>query len=134
MISGETARARVTDMVGAPFPLLLGRGTGHVVAVDAAGFDLLVAGLRVRVAWERLDAVVRRLSANHTLSIDEMGGGDDAVGIVSLLARVFPEDLAVTAQAGLVVVRRHDGPPVHQYADMGGLVHRWPRHRRARTS
>jgi hypothetical protein len=121
-------------MVGARFPLVCGRGSGRVAAADSAGLDVIVDGLRARLSWDRLDAVLRRLSANYTLGVDEMGGGHDAVGIVSLFAQVLADDVTVIAREGLLVLRRREGPPVHQYADMDGLVHRWPRHRRARMA
>jgi hypothetical protein len=134
MISTQALRAGVVGTVGAPFPLVRSRGVGRVVATDNAGLDMLVDGLRVRLSWSRLDAVVRRLSANYTLGVDELGAGQDAVGIVSLLSEVLVNDVTLIAREGLLVLRRREGPPVHPYADMGGLVRRWPRHRQASGS
>jgi hypothetical protein len=131
MIDLEALRASVSEMGDAPFPLLSRRGAGRVVAVDDGGLDLLVGGLRARVTWDRFAAALHRLSANHTVSVDEMGGGHDAAAIVSLLAHALANDVSVIAPEGLLVVRDASGTPIHQYADMGGLVQRWPRHRRA---
>jgi hypothetical protein len=130
MISGEDLRALSTGRIGEPFPLLLGPGSGRIMAADDAGLDLLVGGLRARLTWGRLNAAVARLAANFTLSVDELGGGHDAVGLVSLLAWLLPDELDVLPEKGLLVVHAPAGVPVHQYADMSGLVRRWPYHRR----
>lgn len=129
MIAGDNLREQATGMVGASFPLVMQAGSGRLVAADESGLDLLVAGLRVRLTWGRIEAALSRLVANHTLGIDEIGGGHDAVGLVSLLAQLLADDVDVLAENGLLVVRDAAGVPVHQYADMSGLVRRWPYHR-----
>ena len=118
MISIEALKTSATSMVGDRFPLVLWRGQGRIAASDAAGLDLLVRGIRARYTWDRLDVTLRRLFANHTLGVDELGGGHDAVGIVSLFALLLGDDVEVLGVDGLLVLRLPEGTPIHQYADM----------------
>lgn len=118
MISMKAFENSATSLVGDDFPLVLWRGTGRIAGSDAAGLDLLVRGARARYTWARLGATLRRLSANHTLSVDELGGGHDAIGIVSLFAFLLGNDVAVLGRDGLLVLRTREGTPIHQYADM----------------
>jgi len=113
---------RTSQMLGADLPLVAAPGTGRVVACDECGVDLLVRGLRVHYTWDRLIATWERLLANHTLSVDELGGGHDAVGIVSLFSRLQPDTLVTVPGDGLLLLREPSGTPVHQYADMSRPV------------
>jgi len=105
-------------MVGSGFPLVLWRGEGRIAGSDDAGLDLLVRGIRARYTWDRLDVTLQRLFANHTLGVDELGGGHDAVGIVSLFALLLVDEVKVLGDDGLLVQRLPEGTPIHQYADM----------------
>jgi hypothetical protein len=133
MISVHTMKNRSEQMIGEAFPLVMQRGRGHVVASDPAGLSLLVAGTRVQCTWERLDSTWQRLAANQTLSVDELGGGADAIGIVSFFASLREEGIDVRDAEGLLVVRGRKDTPVHQYADTGRLTTwaPWRRKRRA---
>ncbi|HET6495091.1 MAG TPA: hypothetical protein VFH61_06980 [Thermoleophilia bacterium] len=118
MISIEVLRTGATSLVGDGFPLVFWSGQGRVVGSDEVGLDLLVRGMRARYTWDRLDVTLRRLFANHTLGVDELGGGHDAVGVVSLFALLLADDVKVIGPDGLLVLRRPEGTPIHQYADM----------------
>jgi hypothetical protein len=118
MISIEALRTTATSLAGDSFPLVLWIGQGSIVASDEAGLDLLIRGIRARYTWDRLDVSLRRLFANHTLGVDELGGGSDAVGIVSLFALLLADDVKVLGPEGLLVLRVPEGTPIHQYADM----------------
>lgn len=120
MISIEMLKRSAAEAVGDEVPLVDWPGTGRIAESDDTGIDLLVRGLRVRYTWERLAVTLRRLSRNHTLGVDELGGGFDAVGIVSLFAFLAAEDVAVLDGEGLLVLRSGEGTPIHQYADMSG--------------
>ena len=102
MISIETMKFRTADMIGDEFPLVFWRGKGRIVASDDASLSLLVRGLRVDLTWDRLATTWSRILSNHTLTVDELGGGADAVGIVSLFAFL---------QADAVSRARHRRPP-----------------------
>jgi hypothetical protein len=114
----EKMQLRVAGMVGEEFPLVFWHGKARVVGSDQASLSLLVRGLRASYTWERLEVTWKRLVANHTLTVDELGGGHDAVGIVSLFAYLQPESVEVLDHDGLLVLRRRADTPVHQYADM----------------
>jgi hypothetical protein len=118
MISIETMKHRCATMVGDEFPLVFWRGKARVVACDDTRVSLLVRGVRVDLTWERLTTTWKRLIANHTLTVDELGGQADAVGVVSLFAEFQAGGLTVLDSDGLLVVREPADTPVHQYADM----------------
>ncbi|MFA4964143.1 MAG: hypothetical protein WC709_00680 [Thermoleophilia bacterium] len=118
MIFFDIMKHRIGKMVGDEFPLVFWRGKGRVLAADEAGLDLLVRGLRARYTWERLSLTLTRLLRNHTLSVDELGGGHDAVGIVSVFALLQGDDLDVVDPDGLLVLKERPDTPVHQFADM----------------
>lgn len=117
-VSIDTMRFRCAGMIGAWFPLVFWRGKGRIVASDDTSVSLLVRGVRVDLTWERLGTTWDRLLSNHTLTVDELGGGADAVGVVSLFAFVEAEGLSVLDTDGLLVVDETDDTPVHQFADM----------------
>jgi hypothetical protein len=121
MISIETMKHRTARMVGEEFPLVMWRGVGHIVASGEAGLSLLVRGIRVDFTWNRLTITWQRLLSNHTLGVDELGGGPDAVGIVSIFALMQNDGIDVADHDGLLVLKDHRGTPVHQHADMDRL-------------
>jgi hypothetical protein len=117
MISIETMKFRTAQMVGEQFPLVFWHGAGTIVASGDSGLDLLVRGVRVRYTWERLTVTWQRLLANHTLTVDELGGQHDAVGIVSVFALMQADAVEVVDQDGLVVLKERKDTPAHQYAE-----------------
>ena len=118
MISIETMKFRTADMIGEEFPLVFWRGKGRIVASDDTSLSLLVRGLRVDLTWDRLVTTWARTLSNHTLTVDELGGGADAVGVVSLFAFMQADAVSVLDTDGLLVVDDTVGTPVHQFADM----------------
>jgi hypothetical protein len=118
LVSVETMKLRCADMIGTEFPLVFWRGMGRIVASDDASIALLVRGVRVDLTWDRLAVTWVRLLANQTLSVDELGGGADAVGIVSLFAVLQAKGLCTLEADGLIMLAETEGVPVHQYADM----------------
>jgi hypothetical protein len=118
MITIETMKFRSADMIGEEFPLVFWRGKGRIVASDDTSLSLLVRGLRVDLTWDRLVTTWARTLSNHTLTVDELGGGADAVGVVSLFALMQADAVSVLDTDGLLVVDDTVGTPVHQFADM----------------
>ncbi len=118
MISIETMKFRTEQMLGEMFPLVFWRGKGRIVAAGEGGLSLLVRGMRADYTWDRLTVTWKRLLSNHTLTVDELGGGHDAVGIVSIFALMQADGLDVLDADGLLVLKERVGVPVHQYADM----------------
>ena len=118
MISIETMKHRTEQMLGEELPLVFWRGKGRIVGADEGGLSLLVRGMRADYTWERLTVTWKRLLANHTLTVDELGGGHDAVGIVSVFALLQADGLDVLDADGLLVLKERADTPVHQYADM----------------
>ena len=118
MITIDTMKFRTADMVGEEFPLVFWRGKGRIVASDDTSLALLVRGLRVDLTWDRLVTTWARTLSNHTLTVDELGGGADAVGVVSLFALMQADAVSVLDTDGLLVVDDTVGTPVHQFADM----------------
>jgi hypothetical protein len=118
MISIETMKFRTADMIGEEFRLVFWRGKGRIVASDDTSLSLLVRGLRVDLTWDRLVTTWDRVISNHTLTVDELGGGADAVGVVSLFAFLQADAVSVLDSDGLLVLDDTDGTPVHQFADM----------------
>jgi hypothetical protein len=118
MISIETMKFRTADMIGEEFPLVFWRGKGRIVASDDISLSLLIRGLRVDLTWDRIVTTWGRTLSNHTLTVDELGGGADAVGVVSLFACLQADAVSVLDTDGLLVVDDTEGTPVHQFADM----------------
>ena len=118
MISIETMRHHTEQMLGAEFPLVFWRGKGRIVGSDEGGLSLLVRGMRADYTWDRLTVTWKRFLSNHTLTVDELGGGHDAVGIVSIFAQLQADGLDVVDADGLLVLRERPDTPAHQYADM----------------
>jgi hypothetical protein len=127
----ESMQQQSVDMVGREFPLGMWEGSARIVAAGDNGVGLLVRGMRADYTWERLAGTWKRLHDNQTLSIDELGGAYDAVGIVSLFAFLEADSLDVLGDEGVLVFRRTQKRrenPVHQYADMGTPT-AWPQWR-----
>ena len=118
MISIETMKHRTEQMLGEEIPLVFWRGKGRIVGSDEGGLSLLVRGMRADYTWDRLTVTWKRFLANHTLTVDELGGGHDAVGIVSIFAHLQADGLDVLDADGLLVLKERADTPVHQYADM----------------
>jgi hypothetical protein len=118
MISIETMKHRTAETIGDEFPLVFWRGKARIVGSDEASLSLLVRGVRCDLTWERLITTWRRLLANHTLTVDELGGNADAVGVVSLFAFMQADALEIRDADGLLVLKDRGDTPVHQYAGM----------------
>ncbi len=118
MISIETMKFRTADMIGVEFPLVFWRGNGRIVASNGERVSLLVRGVRVDLTWDRLDVTWTRFLQNHTMTVDELGGGADAVAVVSLFAFIQADGLCTLEADGLITLAETEGVPVHQYADM----------------
>src|SRR5450756_3054741 len=87
MISIETMKHRTEQMLGEEFPLVFWRGKGRIVGSDQGGLALLVRGMRADYTWDRLTVTWKRFLSNHTLTVDELGGGERVVG-----QEAFPGD------------------------------------------
>jgi hypothetical protein len=114
MITIETMKWRLERQIGDSFPLVMWPGAARVVDVNDSTIDLLVAGRRADLTWDRVRLTWERLLANHELSVAELGGQHDAVGLVSLLAHMQPDVVDVYSQQGLLRLRDAKGVPVHQ--------------------
>ena len=107
--------------IGDEFPLVFWRGKGRIVACGrrrACRCSCAACGWTSPGTGSPSPG--SGLLPNHTLTVDELGGGADAVGIVSLFA-VSPgrRPLHAVDADGLLHARGDPGlMPVHQYADM----------------
>jgi hypothetical protein len=119
MLSMETIKYRAKEMVGQEFPLVFWRGKARFAAADDTSVALLVRGQRVDLTWDRLSVTWNRLLSDFTLTVDELGGQADAIGLVSLFAFMQADAVDVIDGDGLLVLKEHEGKPVHQYADVG---------------
>ena len=111
MISAETMKWRLQEGRVAEFDLLVWEGTGRVVSAGDR-LALQVRGQRADYTWQRVRDTWVRLQDNQALTVDELGGGHDAVGLVSLFAVFGGDDLEVSAADGVLRVRRPAGRPV----------------------
>ena len=82
--------------------------------------SLQVRGKRAELAWDRLQNIWERLRENHAVSVDELGGGHDAVGAVSVLALLPDEDVELDRDHGVLRLRNPEGQPAHEYVPMVG--------------
>jgi hypothetical protein len=114
MLTIETMKWRLQQMKGKEIPLVQQPGNAVVLDVDDDSVDLLVAGRRADLGWDRVRITWQRLLANHELSIAELGGQHDAVGLVSLLAFMQADDLVVSNDTGVLRPKAPQGKPVHQ--------------------
>lgn len=121
MISAETMKWRLQQGKIAEFDLIFWKGTGRVVGAGDT-LSLQVRGKRADYTWARLRDTWQRLQANHALTIDELGGGHDAVGLVSLFAALGQDEIEVVAAAGLLELPGAAGRPVRP--DPGAMVAR----------
>ena len=95
MISAETMKWRLQEGKVAEFDLVFWKGTGRVVGAGDDRLSLQVRGKRADYTWDRVRDTWRRLQDNHALTVDELGGGHDAVGLVSLFAVFGGDELEV---------------------------------------
>lgn len=114
MISIETMKWRLQGDVGVDLPLVGREGTARVVAADDQKFSLLLLGRRADYTWDRLLVTWRRLVANHELSVAELGGQYDAVGLVSLLAHMQQDAVDRDDVGAVLRLRDAVGVPEHQ--------------------
>jgi hypothetical protein len=114
MLSVETIKWRLERMKGEAFPLVQWPGTARVLDVADTSLDLLVGGVRADYTWDRVRITQQRLVQNHELSIAELGGQHDAVGLVSLLAYMQADEVVVFPQTGVIRLAGPEGVPIHQ--------------------
>jgi len=115
MISAETMKWRLQEGRLTQFDLVFWTGTGRVVAAGDDKLSLQVRGKRADYTWQRVTDTWRRFQANQALTVDELGGGHDAVGLVSLYAAFADDDVDVVAGDGLLRLRKVNGKPVRPY-------------------
>jgi len=115
MISAETMKWRLQEGRLTEFDLVFWKGTGRVVSATDDRLALQVRGKRADYTWQRVTDTWRRFQVNQVLTADELGGGHDAVGLVSLYAALAADDVDVVARDGLLRLRSVDGKPVRPY-------------------
>ena len=115
MISAETMKWRLQEGRLTEFDLVFWTGKGRVVGAGDDKLSLQVRGKRADYTWQRLVDTRRRLESNQVLTVDEMGGGHDAVGLVSLLAAFADDDIDVVPRDGLLRLRSAVGKPIRPY-------------------
>jgi hypothetical protein len=111
MISAETMKWRLQQGSIAEFDLIFWKGTGRVVGAGDT-LSLQVRGKRADYTWQRVSDTWQRLQVNHELTVDELGGGHDAVGLVSLFAACGQDEIEVAAADGLLRLPKAAGRPV----------------------
>ncbi len=114
MLSIETIKWRLSRRPGLEIPLVAWPGVARVVQADDQKLALLVGGRRADFTWDRVRVTWERLLADHELSVAELGGQHDAVGLVSLLAFMQSDEVSVEREQGVLRLRGAQGPPVHQ--------------------
>lgn len=114
MISAETMKWRLQEGKVAEFDLLVWKGIGRVVSAGDR-LALQVRGKRADYTWDRVRDTWVRLHDNQALTVDELGGGHDAIGLVSLFAVFGGDELEVTAAEGSLRVRGAAGRPVRPH-------------------
>ena len=114
MISAETMKWRLQEGKVAEFDLLVWKGIGRVVSAGDR-LVLQVRGKRADYTWDRVRDTWVRLHDNHALTVDELGGGHDAIGLVSLFAVFGGDELEVGAAEGSLRVREAAGRPVRPH-------------------
>jgi hypothetical protein len=112
MISAETMKWRLQEGKLTDFDLVFWKGAGRVVSAADDRLSLQVRGKRADYTWERVRDTWLRLQVNHTLTVDELGGGHDAVGLVSLFAAFQIDEVEVVSADGLLRLRNAKGRPV----------------------
>jgi hypothetical protein len=119
MISAETMKWRLQEGRIAEFDLIFWKGTGRVLSAGDK-LSLQVRGKRADYTWERVRDTWQRLQDNHALTVDELGGGHDAVGLVSLFAACGQDEVEIVPADGLLRLPRATGRPVRP--DPGATV------------
>ena len=114
MISAETMKARLQEGEVAAFDLIFWKGTGRVVNA-AETLSLQVRGKRADYTWDRVRDAWLRLQANQELTVDELGGGHDAVGLVSLFAALGQDEIEVAPAEGVLRLPNAAGRPVRPH-------------------
>jgi hypothetical protein len=112
MISAETMKWRLQEGLLTDFDLVFWHGRGRVVATDDTTLSLLVRGKRTDYTWDRVSDTWQRFQENHTLTVDELGGQADAVGLVSLFAAFGEERVEVLSGVGQLRLHKTKGQPV----------------------
>jgi len=115
MISAETMKWRLQEGHVTDFDLVFWTGTARVVAAGDDKLSLQVRGKRADYTWQRVTDTWRRFQANQALTVDELGGGHDAVGLVSLYAAFADDDVDVVPRDGLLRLRTANGKPIRPY-------------------
>jgi hypothetical protein len=115
MLSAETMKWRAQTGKLGEFDLVFWKGIGRVVDVDADTLTLLVRGKRADYTWTRVRDTWDRLQVNHILTVDELGGQHDAVGLVSLFASLHQREVAVDEHNGVLTMRKAEGKPVRPF-------------------
>jgi hypothetical protein len=112
MISAEVMKARLQEGESVEFDLVFWKGTGRVVSIGDDKLSLQVRGKRADYTWARVRDTWLRLQQNQELTVDELGGGHDAVGLVSLFAGFGAGEIEVVAGDGILRLPRAAGRPV----------------------
>ena len=112
MISAEVMKARLQEGEAAEFDLVFWKGTGRVLGAGDDKLSLQVRGKRADYTWARVRDTWLRLQQNQALTVDELGGGHDAVGLVSLFANINAGEIEVVAADGILRLPRAVGRPV----------------------
>jgi uncharacterized protein with ACT and thioredoxin-like domain len=105
---------RLEHLVGSHVPLVGHSGMARVVRATPTSVDLLVGGVRTSLAWERIANAQERLVQNHELSVAELGGQNDAVALVSVIAFLQADEVLAAHETGVVRLARANGTPVRQ--------------------
>lgn len=114
MVTIDAMMAGLRSRCGGQIPLVQWPGPARLLAVSDEGVTLLVAGRRTVLTWARVRSAVERLAANHELSIIELGGQQDAVALVALVAATQAEYVTVSEEHGVLRLKDARGTPVHQ--------------------
>jgi hypothetical protein len=115
MLTVETMKFRLQEGTLTEFDLVFWTGKAKVVAIGDDTVSLLVRGKRANYTWDRVRSTWERLFSNQLLSVDELGGGHDAVGLVSLFAAWELDEIAVDAPNGVLRVVDAAGKPVRSF-------------------
>ena len=115
MLSAETMKWRLQMEKLTEFDLVFWQGAGRVVGIGADTLSLSVRGERAEYTWDRVRETWLRLQENHELTVDELGGGHDAVGLVSLFAAMGEKRIEVDRRNGALRLGKVKGRPVRPH-------------------
>ena len=118
MISIETMKFRTADMIGAEFPWCSGVATAASSPPTASASLCWFAACAWTSPGTGSTSPGPGSSRTTRCTVDELGGGADAVGVVSLFAFIQADGLCTLEADGLITLAETEGVPVHQYADM----------------